>query len=89
VAPQAYVVDNGLFTPEVIACVASYQKPWVADSEKTRLLWYTGRRYNCETFQQTLPPEVFRPVTVRVRGQERTLWVVPCCVRIRRYGNVR
>lgn len=89
VAPQAYAVDNGLFAPEVIAAIESAQKPWVADSEKSRLLWYKGQRYNCETFQQTLPPEVFRPVTVRIRGQERTVWVFTCCVRMRRYGKVR
>ena len=35
-APDAYAVDSGLFDPVVIERKA--QKPWVADSEKNRII---------------------------------------------------
>lgn len=89
VAPNVYAIDSGLFTPDVIARIEFYQKPWVADSEKNRILYYKGQRYNCETFQQTLRPSLFKAITVSVRQHERTVWVFTCCVRIRRYGKVR
>ena len=34
VAPDAYAVDSGLFTPTIIGHVDQLNKPWVADSEK-------------------------------------------------------
>ncbi len=89
VAPSAYVVDNGLFAPLVIERIQQADKPWVADSEKTRILYYKGQEYNCERFQQTIPKESFKEVTVSIRHKERTRWVFTCSVRIRRYGKVR
>ena len=89
VAPNVYAVDNGLFAPMVIARIEHYGKPWVADSEKNRVLFYKGRRTHCEDFEASLPDEAFREVTVRIRGQERTYWAFTCTVRIRKYGKVR
>jgi hypothetical protein len=89
VAPNAYVVDSSLFTPLVIGRIQQTGKPWVADSQKNRILYYKGQKHNCETFQQTIPKESFKKVTVSVRHEERTRWVFTCAVRIRRYGKVR
>jgi hypothetical protein len=63
-APNAYALDSSLFTPEIIIRIQHYQKPWVADSKKNRILTYKGQRYNCETFEQTLPSEAFREITL-------------------------
>ncbi len=89
VAPNAYAVDSGLFAPEVIERIEQSDKPWVADSAKNRVVYYKDQRYNCETFQQTIPKEFFKEATVHIRGQERTHWMYSCTVRIRRYGKVR
>jgi len=72
IAPNAYAVDSGLFAPEVIERIEQSDKPWVADSAKNRIVYYKDQRYNCETFQQTIPKESFKEVTVHIRGQERT-----------------
>jgi len=88
-APNAYVVDNGLFTPTIIDHVEQLCKPWVADSKKNRVLHHKNNRYNCETFNATLPPEVFKETTVCLGQREKTRWVFSCTVRIRRYGKVR
>ena len=89
VAPNAYAVDSSLFTPVVIGRIQQSDKPWVADSEKNRILYYKGHQYNCETFQETIPRKSFKKVTVSVRHKENTRWVFTCSVRIRRYGKVR
>ena len=89
IAPNAYAVDSGLFTPTIIGCIEQYSKPWVADSEKNRILFYKGNRYNCQTFNATLPTTAFLATTVRIGQQEKTRWVFSCTVRIRRYGKVR
>ena len=88
-APNAYAVDSGLFTPTIINRVEALNKPWVADSEKNRILHYKGSRYNCQTFNQTLKPQAFKEVTVRIGRQDKTRWIFSCTVRIRRYGKVR
>jgi hypothetical protein len=89
VAPDAYAVDSGLFTPTIIGHVEQLNKPWVADSEKSRILYSKGKQYNCETFNATLSAEAFKPITVRLGQQKKTRWVFSCTVRIRRYGKVR
>ncbi len=89
VAPNAYAVDSSLFTPLVIERIQQSDKPWIADSQYNRILYYKGQEYNCETFQQTIPKESFKEVTVCVRHKQRTRWVFTCSVRIRRYGKVR
>ena len=89
VAPDAYAVDNGLFTPTIIGHVEQLQKPWVADSEKNRILYHKDNRYNCESFNATLPPTAFKETTVRLGQREKTRWVFSCTVRIQRYGKVR
>ena len=89
VAPNAYAVDSGLFTPSVIERIQQSGKPWIADSQNNRILYHKGQQYNCETFQQTIPKESFKEVTVSIRHKERTRWVFTCSVRIRRYGKVR
>ena len=66
IAPNAYAVDSGLFTPTIIGCIEQYSKPWVADSEKNRILFYKGNRYNCQTFNATLPTTAFLATTVRI-----------------------
>ena len=73
----------------VIQRIEHYHKPWMADSEKNRVLFHKGKRYNCETFEQTLPDDAFNEITIKIRGSNRTFWVFSCCVRIRRYGKVR
>lgn len=88
-APDAYAVDSGLFDPIVIERIQKAGKPWVADSEKNRILYYKGEQYNCETFGQTIPKESFKKVTVSVRHQENTRWIFTCTVHIRRYSKVR
>lgn len=89
VAPSAYAVDSSLFTPPVIERIQQADKPWIADSQKNRVLYHKGQEYNCETFQLTIPKESFKEVTVPIRHEERTRWVFTCTVRIRRYGKVR
>jgi len=89
VAPDAYAVDSSLFTPLVIGRIQESGKPWLADSEKNRILYHKGQEYNCETFQQSIPKESFEKVTVMVRNKEHTRWVFTCTVRIRRYSKVR
>ena len=89
VTPNAYVLDSGLFAPEVIERIEQSDKPWVADSAKNRTVYYKDQKYNCETFQQTISKELFKETTVHVRGQKRTRWMYSCTVRIRRYGKVR
>jgi len=89
VAPNAYVVDNGRFTPTIIDHVEQLKKPWVADSKKNRVLHHNNSRYNCETFNATLPPEVFKETTVCLGQREKTRWIFSCTVRIRHYGKVR
>ena len=88
-APDAYAVDSGLFTPTIIKKVEELNKPWVADSERNRVLYYKGSRYNCETFNQTLATDAFKLITVYIGQQEKTRWIFSCTVRIRRYGKVR
>ena len=88
VAPNAYAVDSSLFTPVVIGRIQQTDKPWLADSQKNRILYHKGQEYNCETFQQTIPKESFKKVTVSVRHKEHTRWVFTCSMRIRRYGKV-
>ena len=88
-APDAYAVDSGLFTPTIISRIEQLNKPWVADSEKNRILYHKGERYNCETFNATLEKSAFKPITVRLGSQEKTRWVFSCTVRIGRYGKVR
>ena len=89
IAPDAYAVDSGLFDPVVIERIVQSLKPWIADSEKNRILYYKGQSYNCETFNQTIPKESFREINVSVRYQKRTRLMFTCTVRIRRYGKVR
>lgn len=89
VAPNAYALDSGLFAAEVIERIEQSKKPWLADSEKNRILHYKGDRYNCETFQRSLSHQLFKPIRVCVRRQERSFWVFTCCVHIRQYGKVR
>jgi Transposase DDE domain len=88
-APDAYAIDSGLFDPVVIERIQQAQKPWVADSEKNRILYHKGQSYNCETFNQTIPKESFRETTISIRHQEQTRWMFTSTVRIRRYGKVR
>jgi hypothetical protein len=88
-APNAYALDSSLFAPDVIERIQHYKKPWVADSKKNRILTYKGQRYNCETFEQTLPLDAFRKITLTIRKSPRTYWVFTCCVRLRQYGKVR
>jgi len=88
-APDAYAIDSGLFDPVVIERIQQAQKPWVADSEKNRILYHKGQSYNCETFNQTIAKESFRETTISIRHQEQTRWMFTITVRIRRYGKVR
>jgi len=88
-APDAYAVDSSLFVPVVIERIQQAQKPWVADSEKNRILYHKGQSYNCETFNQTISKESFRETTITIRHQEQTRWIFTITVRIRRYGKVR
>ncbi len=87
--PNVYAVDSGGFSPEVIGRIEFYGKPWLADSEKNRILYSKGHRYHWESFQKALPVEAFIPLPGYVRKQARTFWVFTCCVRIHRYGKVR
>jgi Transposase DDE domain len=88
-APDVYTVDSALFAPAVIEAIEKYGKPWLADSEKTRLVFWQGQTFNCETFAQSRPDQAYRPVRLTRRGQEKTYWVFTCVVRIKKYGQVR
>jgi SRSO17 transposase len=88
-APNVYTVDSALFAPVVIEAIEKQGKPWLADSEKTRLVFWQGQTFNCETFAQSRPDEAYRPVILTHRGQEKRYWVFTCVVRIRKYGKVR
>jgi hypothetical protein len=88
-APEVYTVDSALFAPVVIEAIERQGKPWLADSEKTRLVFWQGQTFNCETFAQSRPDEAYRPVTLKRHGQEKTHWVFTCVVRIKKYGKVR
>jgi len=88
-APDAYAIDSGLFDPVVIERIQQAQKPWVADSEKNRIVYHKGQSYNCETFNQTIAKESFKETTISIRHQEQTRWIFTITVHIRRYGKVR
>jgi hypothetical protein len=88
-APNVYTVDSALFAPVVIEAIEKQGKPWLADSEKARLVFWQGQTFNCETFAQSRPDEAYRPVILTHRGQEKRYWVFTCVVRIRKYGKVR
>jgi hypothetical protein len=88
-APDVYTVDSALFAPAVIETIEKHGKPWLADSEKTRLVFWQGQTFNCETFAQSRPDQAYRPVTLQRHGQEKTHWVFTCVVRIKKYGKVR
>jgi len=89
VAPNVYVVDSGLFDPVLIEAIESHGKPWVADSQKGRIVFSGGKRLSCEEYEKSLPDSAFRPYTLKIRGKERTFWVFTKTVRIKRYGKVR
>ena len=89
VAPDVYTVDSALFAPVVIEAIEKQGKPWLADSEKTRLVFWQGQTFNCETFAQSRPDTAYRPVLLKRHGQEKTFWVFTCVVRIKKYGQVR
>ena len=74
-APDVYTVDSALFAPAMIEAIEKYGKPWLADSEKTRLVFWQGQTFNCETFAQSRPDEAYRLVRLTRRGQEKTYWV--------------
>jgi hypothetical protein len=88
-APDVYTVDRALFAPVVIEAIERHGKPWLADSEKTRLVFWQGQTFNCETFAQSRPDQAYRPVTLKRRGQTKSYWVFTGVVRIRKYGKVR
>jgi len=64
-------------------------KPWLADSEKSRLVFWQGQTFTGETLARSRPDQAYRPVTLKRRGKQKTFWVFTCVVRIRRYGTVR
>jgi hypothetical protein len=78
-----------LFAPAVIETIEKQGKPWRADTEKTRLVFWQGQTFTCETFAQSRPDQAYRPVRLTRRGQAKTYWVFRCGVRIRKYGKVR
>jgi hypothetical protein len=88
-APEVYTVDSALFAPAVIETIEKHGKPWLADSEKTRLVFWQGQTFTCETFAQSRPDQAYRPMRLTRRGQAKTYWVFTCGVRIRKYGKVR
>ena len=88
-APDVYTVDSALFAPVVIEAIEKQGKPWLADSEKTRLVFWQGQTFNCETFAQSRPDKAYRPVLLKRHGQEKTFWVFTWVVRIKKYGKVR
>ncbi len=88
-APDAYAVDSRLFTPKIIHTIEAYGKPWVADSEKSRILYAKGQKFNLETYEAQLPDNAFRPHTITIHGKKRTFWVFTKVVHIHRYGKVR
>jgi hypothetical protein len=89
VAPDVYTVDSALFAPVRIKTIENQGKPWLADSEKTRLVFWPGQTFNCETFAQSRPDQAYRPVTLNRPGQEKTFWVFTWVVRLKKYGQVR
>jgi hypothetical protein len=88
-APEVYTVDSVLFAPVVIETIEKHGKPWLADSEKTRWVFWQGQTFTCETFAQFRPDQAYRPVRLTRRGQAKMYWVFTCGVRIRKYGKVR
>ena len=88
-APEVYTVDSALFAPAVIETIEQHGKPWLVDSEKTRLVFWQGQTFNCEIFAQSRPDEAYCLVTLKRHGQEKTYWVFTCVVRIKKYGKVR
>jgi hypothetical protein len=84
VAPDVYTVDSALFAPVMIEAIENQAKPWLADSEKTRLVFWQGQPFNCETFAQSRPDPAYRPVTLNRHGQQKTFWVFTCVVRIKK-----
>lgn len=82
--PDAYAVDSKLFTPKIIQAIEVYGKPWVADSEKSRILYAKGEKFNLETYEVQLPADAIRPHKITIRGRKRTFWAFTKVVRIRR-----
>ena len=82
--PDVYAVDSKLFNPKIIQTIEAYGKPWVADSEKSRIPYAKGEKFNLETYEVQLPADAFRPHTITIRGRKRTFWVFTKVVRIHR-----
>jgi hypothetical protein len=89
IVPDVYTVDSALFAPVVIDAIEGHGKPWVADSEKTRLVFWKGEKFNCESFAKSRPEEAYREIKLVRGGREKRYWVFSCVVRIKRYGKVR
>jgi hypothetical protein len=88
-APEVYTVDSALFAPAVIEAIERQGTPWLADSEKSRLVFWQGQTFTCETVAQSRPDQAYRPVTLKRRGKQKTFWVFTCVVRIRQVDKVR
>lgn len=88
-APGVYVVDSSLFAPVLIDKIESYNKPWVADSEVSRILYDKGKKYNLASYEAQLPDEAFREITTTIHGDKKTFYVFTKVVRIHKYGKVR
>lgn len=88
-APGVYVMDSSLFAPVVIDKIESLDKPWVADSESSRILYDKGKKYNLISYEEKLPDEAFREITITIHGKRKTFYVFTKVVRIRKYGKVR
>jgi hypothetical protein len=73
----------------LIQAIASHKKHWVADSEKSRIVYWRNQQFNCECFAQSRPDSAYQKVTVSLHGKERSFWVFTCVVHIRKYGKVR
>jgi hypothetical protein len=89
IEPDVYLLDSGMFVPEIIKAVKGHNKHWIADSSKTRILYYKGEKYNCGSFTKSRPDSVFRKITLKVKGEEKDYWIFTCVVRIKKYGKVR
>lgn len=89
IPPDVYTVDSALFAPDVIKEIVSQGKPWVADSEKSRIVYWRGKKFNCESFAHSRPKEAYREVSLERGGKVRKFWVFSCTVHIRKYGKVR
>lgn len=92
--PQAaYAFDNGVLCRPLTELIESYNKAWVSEIEKSRLIMWQGSWQRAERIDAHLRsehPDSFRPYEVQCRnGEIKTVWAFTKTIRLKKYGRKR